>query len=373
MSIFKLPDLGEGLPDAEIREWHVKVGDTVKVDQPLVSMETAKAVLDVPSPWAGKITALHGKPGEVIPVGATLIEFETESQDSGTVAGKIEVGNEVVEEKAFAVQAAGKAASAGIGKATPAIRALAKSLEVDLARVSPTGPNGTITADDVKRTKALFDEMGPLEPLRGARRMMAQTMAQAHAEVVPVTLVDDADIHAWQPNTDITVRLIRAIVAGCRKEPALNAWYDSQAMGQRRLAQVHLGLAVDTEEGLFVPVLRHAEKLCEADAAHVRDHIETIKQNVKNRTIPADDLRGATITLSNFGNMAGRYASPIVVPPQVAILACGRLREIAVGVNGKLEAHRVIPLSLTFDHRAVTGGEAARFLAAVMADLALAL
>src|SRR5690348_2384634 len=100
MSIFKLPDLGEGLPDAEIREWHVKVGDTVKVDQPLVSMETAKAVLDVPSPWAGKITALHGKPGDVIPVGATLIEFETENQDSGTVAGKIEVGNEVVEEKA---------------------------------------------------------------------------------------------------------------------------------------------------------------------------------------------------------------------------------------------------------------------------------
>jgi pyruvate dehydrogenase E2 component (dihydrolipoamide acetyltransferase) len=247
------------------------------------------------------------------------------------------------------------------------VRALAQRLDVDLSIVTPTGPNDTITAKDVERVSRILKEVGPLEMLRGVRRTMARSMTQAHAEVAPVTVNDDADLHAWWAGEQaLMVRLIRAIAAGCKVEPALNAWYDSRAVGRRVLEAIHLGVAVDTPDGLFVPVLRDVGRRTPED---LKESLERLRRDVRARTIPPEELRGYTFILSNFGTFGGRYANPIVQPPTVAILGAGRVRDEVVAANGAPAIHPVLPLSLTFDHRAVTGGEATRFLAAVVADL----
>ncbi|HZP66595.1 MAG TPA: dihydrolipoamide acetyltransferase family protein [Rudaea sp.] len=455
---FILPDLGEGLPDATVVDWFVKEGDVVKLDAPLVSMETAKAVVEVPSPYSGRVAKLYGKAGDVIDTGAPLVDIEIDPSlpqraeaeatghhhvpkpaaekkptgapapddkgrivasdeggeiptgekkpraDAGTVVGAMESSDRVHNESAVAV---------GGVKAVPAVRALAKKLGVDLSTVIPTGAGGVATLQDVKNAAAK-PRLAPAPPqtraappspnpapapaapartalsssgqpmrtappaqklvygqpdqLKGVRRNMARVMADAHAKVVPTTLADDADIHAWQPGNDITVRLIRALVAACKTEPALNAWFDGENLTRTLHPHVDIGIAVDTEDGLFVPALRNADVL---DAAGVRTAIDRIREQVKARSIPPEELKGYTISLSNFGVFAGRYATPVVVPPCVAIVAAGKLRHEVVAVMGGIETHRVIPLSLTFDHRAATGGEAARFLKAMLDDLKL--
>lgn len=382
MKTFLLPDLGEGLAEAEIHEWHVKEGDTIKTDQLMVSVETAKAVVDVPSPRDGTVAKLCGKAGDIIQVGAPLIEFTdgeestTKPKDSGTVAGNIVVGDTILEEAPMGVTP-GKTGAAAI-KAMPAVRALAKQLNVDLNRVTGTGPAQQITAEDVQRAASQTQHASTQmphteivthikgEPLRGVRRAMAQTMAHAHAEVVPVSIVDDADIQHWPAETDITLRIIRSIVAACKKEPALNSWYDGKQMSRQLHPHVNLGIAVDSADGLFVPVLKNAGEL---HATEIRTIINRFKEQLKNRSIPTEDFHDGTITLSNFGTFAGRYASPVVVPPTVAIIGTGRIRDEVVAVRGTFEIHRILPLSVTIDHRVCTGGEASRFLAAMIADL----
>ncbi|HEX3418490.1 MAG TPA: 2-oxo acid dehydrogenase subunit E2, partial [Stellaceae bacterium] len=232
--------------------------------------------------------------------------------------------------------------------------------------VTASGPGGAVTSADVERAARAQTEAGPVEPLAGVRRAMAVNMARSHAEIVPATVSDEADIAAWAPQSDVTIRLARAIAAGCAASPGLNAWYDGRTMERRLLKQIDLGLAVDTEDGLFVPVLRN---IGERDATDLRRGIEAMKKDVRARTVPIAELRGQTITLSNFGMFAGRFAALVIVPPQVAILGAGRIAERPVVADGKLAAHRILPLSLTFDHRAVTGGEAARFLKAAIEDL----
>lgn len=184
--------------------------------------------------------------------------------------------------------------------------------------------------------------------------------------MVPVSIYDEADIDCWKDNTDITVRLIHAINAACKKEPALNAWFDTEHSARKCFDQVHLGLAMDTAEGFFVPVINDAGNQTDKQ---LRQVINEFKHTVQERSVPADKLKGATIILSNFGKFAGRFASPIIVPPMVAIIAVGRLYEAAVSNKGQIESHRLLPLSLSFDHRAVTGGEATRFLGAVIESL----
>ena len=450
---FNLPDLGEGLPDATIVEWYVKVGDVIKLDENLVSMETAKAVVDVPSPVSGKVLKLAGAAGDVIVTGTMLAEFEIDPslpqraegqdtghhhasppspppagekvpkadegekqpEDAGTVVGAMQVGNAVVSEAAVAV---------GGVKAVPAVRAMARKLGVDIARVRATGADGTVSMDDVKRAAAdgslllpspagrgaggeglkqpipssalrapspegrreehqrstLSQSGKPMrtqppgvaatgqpEQLKGVRRNMARVMADAHANVVPTTLVDDADLHAWLGKQDITSRLVRAIVAACKAVPALNAWFDGANLTRTQHPHVDIGIAVDTDDGLFVPALRNADML---DGNGVRAAIKRLRAQVEDRSIPSSELSGHTISLSNFGMFAGRYATPVVVPPCVAIVGAGKLSHDVVAVMGGIEVHRRMPISLTFDHRACTGGEAARFLAALLADLA---
>jgi pyruvate dehydrogenase E2 component (dihydrolipoamide acetyltransferase) len=376
MKIFHLPDLGEGLAEAEVREWYIKEGDIVKVDQPLVSMETAKAVVDVPSPYAGKIVGLHGKVNEVIKTGAPLISFEVEGEtaaaekDKGSVVGKLETSSKKWDDSDVIIGPA-KSKSPAV-KAMPAARVLAQQLNINLSDVKPTGPQGLITPEDVKNHMNKpsgtseshgVNLSGKTEALHGVRRVMAQAMMQSHKEIVPVTIIEDADISHFPPKTDMTVVLLKAMVAAARAEPAMNAWFDGKSLEVKKFEDVNIGLAVDTSEGLFVPVIKQAQNLSDAD---MRTKIETYKSSVKNRSIPSADMQGATITLSNFGTIAGRYATPIIVPPAVAILGCGRSREAVSVKNGELKAGRILPLSLTFDHRAATGGEATRYLAAVI-------
>jgi pyruvate dehydrogenase E2 component (dihydrolipoamide acetyltransferase) len=199
------------------------------------------------------------------------------------------------------------------------------------------------------------------------RATMARNMAAAHQEVAAVTVIDDADVEHWPKGTSALARLARAMVAAAKAEPGLNAWYDAKSDARTVREEVDLGIAVDLPDGLLVPVLRNAHKIA-GDALAAQ--LEELVKKARERTLSPEMLRGATITLSNFGAIGGRYASPMVVPPQVAILGAGRIeRRPVVTADGAIAAHRVLPLSLTFDHRAATGGEAARFLNAVKADL----
>jgi pyruvate dehydrogenase E2 component (dihydrolipoamide acetyltransferase) len=370
MGTFKLPDLGEGLAEAEILEWHVKPGDHVVVDQPMVSVETAKAVVEVPVPFSGIVTALHGAVGDVLATGSPLVDF-----DSGTVVGSMPrtCDEEFID---LGLVAAPTARDATRFRAVPVARALAKRLGLDLGAIEGSGSDGLIRLDDVLaragidgcRTPAGLDAPpgSTAEPLRGARRAMAHSMSVSRDQVSGSTVCDNADIHGWTHRGDYMVRLVRAMIAACAAEPALNAWYDSANNSRILLDHIDLAIAVDTDGGLIVPVLRDIRSKTPGE---LRGAIAAQKEAARRRTVQPADLRDFTLMLSNFGTLAGRYGIPLVVPPAVAILGCGTVREDAVVAAGAVVAHRRMPLSLSFDHRCVTGGEACRFLAAIIADL----
>lgn len=335
MRVFNLPDLGEGLQEAQVVEWHVKPGDAVSADQAMVSVETDKAIVEVPAPFDGRVDKLFAAPGDTVRVGAPLIGFAGERQDSGTVVGTLMET-----------------------RATPAVRSLARSLNVDLATVRGTGPGGAASTEDVKRAA----RGGAAGELHGLRRAMAKNMASAHAAVVPVTLTGDADVEHWPQGTKPLARLARAVVAAARAVPGLNAWYEGES--RRVFDEVHLGIAVDLPDGLVVAVLKNANQ----DVPE--EKLQELIQKARNRELPPAELRGATIALSNYGSIGGRYATPLVVPPAVAIVGAGSIKKRpVVTAQGELAAHRIVPLSLSFDHRAATGGEASRFLNALIADL----
>jgi pyruvate dehydrogenase E2 component (dihydrolipoamide acetyltransferase) len=414
MATFNLPDLGEGLAEAEIVRWHVKPGDAVKVDQPMVAVETAKAVVEVPSPYSGTVTKLHGNPGDVVATGAPLIEFELQgsgaparkaeaaasaaapaaakkadprADDSGTVVGSMPTSDDELVETAVA--GSDISAPRERVRAAPAVRALAKRLGVDLASIRGTGRGGLITVDDVMGKSspaspsnvtafktpsaparsapvAVAPPTGEPEKLRGLRRAMHQSMSLARDNVMNCTLFDDADLHDWRKGEDFTIRLLRAIGTAAAAVPALNAWYDGENQSRRLMERVDVGMAVDTPDGLLVPVVRDVGK---RSAAEVRADVDRLKRGSRDRTVTPEDLRDFTFMLSNFGMIAGRYATPVVVPPAVAILGAGKLSHDVIAVMGGIEAHLRMPLSLTFAPRCVTGGEAARFLAALIKDL----
>jgi 2-oxoisovalerate dehydrogenase E2 component (dihydrolipoyl transacylase) len=404
MTTFKLPDLGEGLPDAEIVRWHVQVGDRVQLDAPMLAVETAKAVVEIPAPLSGIVRALHASSGDLVQTGAPLIDLEAEgaaeepagiqpaadtraAEDSGTVVGRMPNGTESQALEVASVSANGSTErTAEPVRAAPATRALAKRLGVELAGLRGSGRGGLITLDDVigaagtasavagaggaaphpDAKPAARGATGAPERLRGLRRAMAHSMSLARDNVVGCTLFDTADLHEWSAGTDYTIRLLRAIAAGCRAEPGLNAWFNGEAQTRREMPRIDVAMAVDTPDGLLAPVVR--DVATRSDEALRRD-VDRLKRAAVARTVAAEELRDFTIMLTNFGTMAGRYATPIVVPPAVAILGSGRVSHDVIAVMGRIEAHLRMPLSLTFDHRCVTGGEAARFLHAVIADL----
>lgn len=395
---FNLPDLGEGLPEAEIVAWHVKEGDTVTVDQPMVSVETAKAVVDVPSPYTGRIVKFYAQPGDTVETGKPLVEFElaegakagsssstasepsptprTSSPAQGMVVGHMQSTDEELVDRA--IMGGARRTTRERVRAAPAVRMLAKRLGVELASCRATGRRGLVSVDDVlaaanvsgrgRSASPAVPGLTDADRLRGTRKAMSASMSLSRDEIAMCTIFDDADIEGWKERSDITVRLIRAIVAGIKAEPGLNALFDPSGPARKIMDQVHLAIAVDTPEGLIVPVLRDVGR---SSAAELRTALNDLKERTRSRSVTPDEMRDYTFTLSNFGTMAGRYATPLVVPPTVAILGAGRLqRDVVAGANGP-EVHTRIPLSLTFDHRCITGGEACRFLGAAIADLVL--
>lgn len=368
MRFFKLPDLGEGLQEAEIVEWHQHAGASVEVDQLLVSVETAKAIVDIPSPQTGVIAQCFGAPGDLLHIGDSLIEYANEA-DTATVVGDISNPKEsdTEDEEDFFI--------VGAAPENPA----------------PQTRRSTATHARESLGKTTTDQTRQGTPLKGTRRAMAKAMSHSHQQVAGVTLCEDADIDAWPAHTDTSVRLCRAIASAVQREPLFNAWFDSEHMTLNPQQEIHLGIAVDTADGLFVPVLHN---ITQRSAEDLREGIDRLREDVEARRIPPREMQGATITLSNFGSLtktaaptpgsssahqspiktlAGRYASPIVVPPCVAIIGAGGARPTPVAQihsdGYKVVVHRLLPLSLTFDHRVLTGGEAERFLAACIEDL----
>ena len=361
MNTFQLPDLGEGLTEAEIVAWHVSPGDRVLTDQPLVSVETDKAIVEIPSPQSGLIKEIHGEPGDILAVGDILVIFdEVGKTDAGAVVGDLP---RAAPQSGDASRERLSRSDKGL-RATPAVRALAARLGVALETLTGTGPEGAITSNDVRAASTTTKGGGT--PLRGVRRSMAIAMTRSRSEIVPATVHDQANIDHWAQNEDATLRLIRAIVSAVEAEPGLNAWFDSEREALSHKPSLDLGLAVDRPEGLYVPVLRDVTAL---DEPARRARIEALKQAVRERSIARADLTGQTFTLSNFGMIAGRHVSLVIVPPQVGILGAGRIEQQVVAVAGEMQICRMLPLSLTFDHRVVTGAEAARFMAAAIADL----
>lgn len=375
MRYFKLPDLGEGLIEADIVEWHVKAGDTVKVDQLMMAVETAKAIVEIPSPQAGVIEHTFGEVGDTVHIGEPLVEYQGE-EDSVSIVGdlsKPELENTVskvdsINSDSFTINSKGINTTGGI-PVSPSVRGLANRLSVDLDQIVGSGEGGKIGISDIEKAAKLNELHGASEKLTGVRKAMAKVMIKSHQQVVPVSIFGDAPISTVlaKNSSDLTVIMAQAIAYACTKEPALNVWFDGEKMSRRLLNFVDLGIAVDTSQGLFVPVLRQVQSRKKED---LKEGLEALKQAVIRRDIPAKELAGATIILTNYGAIPVaseinicRYGTPIVVPPMVAIVGSG-----AIYFDDMKRAY--LPLSLTFDHRCVTGGEATRFVGYLVEFLA---
>lgn len=327
---FTLPDLGEGVAEGEILRWSVTAGQQVAEDDPLLEVETDKAGVEIPSPVAGSVVAVHGEPGDVVAVGTVLVEIEV--TDAAPAA---------------------PAAPAKTPQATPGVRRLARELGVDLGAVGGTGPGGRITEDDVRG--------GGSAAASSSRRTIARRLTEA-AAVPTVTNVDDADFEAVRATgVSPLVALARACVVALAEHPALNAWNPGGPQDG-----VHLGIATQTDRGLVVPVVRDAHTLdLDALAAAITDRAAAARDG---RAAPAD-LRGSTFTITSAGRLAGQFSTPLLNLPEVAILGLYRIEPRAVVRDGQIVARHTANLSITFDHRALDGLDAATFLARVIALL----
>jgi pyruvate dehydrogenase E2 component (dihydrolipoamide acetyltransferase) len=383
---FKFPDVGEGIAEGEIVRWLVKEGDSVEEDQDLLEVETDKALLTLNSPYTGKVTQLHGKEGEIIKVGdvLTTIEaggeqatmLEAEKKDSGTVVGTL--GDNEVVEVVRPVQA------------TPAVRALAKQMQIDLASVKGTGPGGRITKEDVETAAAKTapqagaeaDAYGSVEkiPLRGIRRTVAKRMAEASKRVAEVTIWEDADITeleqvrakerkvAEEKGVKLTYLpfLIKAVLPALKVHPYFNASLDETAEAIILKKYFNVGIAVDTPDGLIVFVIKDADKKNILDLAK---ETATLAEKARHRKIDLHELKGSTFTITNYGVVGASYGTPIINYPEVAILGLGKIEDRPVVRSGQIAIRKIMPLSLAFDHRVIDGVEAGRFLGVVIQHL----
>jgi pyruvate/2-oxoglutarate dehydrogenase complex dihydrolipoamide acyltransferase (E2) component len=335
---FKLPDLGEGVREGEIARWLVEVGQEVAEDEPLVEIQTDKTTVEIPSPAAGTVGQILVGEGEVVPVGTPLVL----------------IGSDAVAPAPKKVQA------------TPLVRKLATELGVELEAVRGTGSGGRVTEDDV-RGAAPAREGERREPLRGVRRQIAEHLTRAHREVPAVTVVEECDfteLAGSRGERSYLAYLVQAAVAGLGEFPELNATFaGSEIVYWERY---DIGIAVQTEQGLVVPVLRGAEErsLEELDA-----EAERLAAGAREGTLEADDLRGSTFTVTSAGRLGGLFATPLVNHPEVAILGLHRIGPKAVVREGEIVAREVGWLSCTFDHRVVDGARASEFLLGVIARL----
>jgi pyruvate dehydrogenase E2 component (dihydrolipoamide acetyltransferase) len=392
---FLLPDLGEGLEEAEIVKWLVAEGETVTLNQPLVEVNTAKALVEIPSPFAGTIAQLHGGDGDIVFVGKPLVTFEVEAEEVETesaaetsepdAGGKpkrraVLVGYGVEEETrppASATPRGAPSRGGGPVATSPPVRRLAKDLGVDLAAVPGTGPDGRVTREDVER--AAEQEGGPgaapdlpeerIE-VRGTRRLVAEKMARSVREIPHVTTfltVDafylDAFRRELQEGSGERVSplpvVVAALVETCKRHPKLNASYDHDANQIVLYRSYQVGIATDTDRGLMVPVVRDADRKGVIELAR---EITRLSERAREGTSSPDELVGSTITVSNVGSFGSEGGTPIINYPEAAVLAVGVMEPRALVVDGEVVARPALTLSLSFDHRLLDGAEAGRAL-----------
>jgi len=355
---FKLPDLGEGLTEGEVARWHVSVGDEIAEDDLLVDIQTDKATVEIPSPYAGTVLRILVAEGELAPVGAELIW--------------IGAADEVVDEPTPPLSASPTAerelpaaASGRSVQATPLVRRIAKELGVDIDTVTGTGRGGRITEEDVRAAQgaAVASEEGRREPLRGVRRLIAEHMARAHREVPPVTWVEECDFEAV-PLERLLATVVKACADALAEFPELNARLDGDAIVY--LDRYDIGLAVQTEQGLVVPVVRG----CDARSiAEIESEIERLADGARAGSLRPDEVRGSTFTVTSAGKLAGLFQTPIVNYPEVAILSIGRIAPRPVVRDGQVVVRPTGTIAVTFDHRVVDGARAAAFGLAVIATI----
>jgi 2-oxoisovalerate dehydrogenase E2 component (dihydrolipoyl transacylase) len=417
--VFDLPDLGEGLEDAEIVAWKVSEGDTVALNQALVEVNTAKALVEIPSPVAGVVTTLHGQAGDVVKVGAPLVTFAVEGQQPAAEAGgpaeepgskrqALLVGYGVDEGTAAkrrrprlsppgprqAPAAAGGRAAAQAGepgggaRATPVVRKLARQRGLDLGAVVGTGRDGRITREDVMKasgaaepaaapatTAAAPEVPGQDEriPVRGARRLIAQKMTRSWQEIPHVTsfhTVDATHVDALRrelsEESDHRVSslavIVRALVEICRQHPPLNSSFDADAGEIVLRRSYHVGIAADTERGLMVPVVRDVDRKGITQVA--REMAEVVEAARAGSATP-EQLTGSTITVSNYGVFGSEAGTPIINHPEAAILGVGRIGPRPMVMDGRVEARTAATLALSFDHRIMDGADADRAMTAL--------
>ncbi|MEE3003592.1 MAG: dihydrolipoamide acetyltransferase family protein [Pseudomonadota bacterium] len=356
MNDFLLPDLGEGLTDAIIREWHVSVGDTVEIDQPLVTVETAKSIVEVPTPKTAKIHKLHAEVGANVQVGSILVSFSSNNvgKDSKTVVGSLSDTNEVLIENPTGIET-NNVKVANKFRALPAARMFAKKHGIDISKVIPKN-NISITIEDLEEYKQKNSNVNT----ETIENQMCLAMEKAKEYVVPATICDEANIYLWGQDTDKTVTIIHALLNAITKSPKLNGHFDNKQKKLVQLKNINLGIAMQTDNGLFAPTLTDLANNSSGDL--LRNNINALKEKAKNNDFAKDDLGVPTITLSNVGTIAGQFSTPIVVPPSVAIVATGKVRDKVVPVNNEIKICPILPISISFDHRVITGGEASYFL-----------
>jgi len=395
---FRFPDLGEGVTEGEIKKWLVMEGDQVHKDQPLAEVETDKAVVEMPSPYSGKVLKLNHLEGGIVKVGEVLATIGGEGEvvaaaeppSSTSVVGELPESEEVVS----TTPAPGPEV-----QATPAVRKLAKGLGVDIASVRGTGPQGRVMEEDVRKAsgaappapaapaqvpsvatpsvKAKFDLYGWVDrkPLRGIRRSTAKHMMEAQNNAALVTtmeVVDVTDLVALREKANRRAQeskgvkltylpfIIKAVIACLKKHPYVNSSMDEEAEEIVIKKYYNLGIAVATEDGLIVPVVKAADQ---KDLFALAKELKDLAEAASGRTIDLADLKGGTFSITNYGVFGSTYATPIPNYPEAAILGVGRIHDAPMVRDGTVTARKAMHLALTFDHRIMDGAQAASFLA----------
>jgi pyruvate dehydrogenase E2 component (dihydrolipoamide acetyltransferase) len=381
---FILPDLGEGITEGEIRKWLVKEGDSVEEHQSVLELETDKAVVEVPSPRKGKILKIYKEEGEIAKVGEVLITIAGEGE-AVEEKPKAKVEEAAVEERPKSVSVVGVLPEEEEEiLATPAVRALAKELAVELETIKGSGPGGSITKDDVvkasgKGKKAAEDQYGTSErvPLRGVRKTIAKNLIAAQQTTVFVTVMDEADVtDLWnirerekkvlrEKGVHLTFIpfFIKAAQHSLTEHPYLNASVDRDKEEIIIKKYYNMGIAVHTPDGLMVPVIKDVEKKTVHELA---SEIQDLSEKARERKIKLEEMRGSSFTISNWGHFGGTFATPVINFPDTAILGTGRISDKPWVKDGQIVIRKILPLSLTFDHRVTDGADAATFLSKVM-------
>ena len=336
---FKLPDLGEGLTEGEIARWLVQEGQEIREDDPLVEIATDKTTVEIPSPAGGVVSQILVKEGDVVPVGTVIVVIGGDGKAPASAA-----------------PAPGKA------RATPLVRRLAQELGVDLETVTGTGPQGRITEDDVRNASGGAGA-GRREPIRGVKRQMFEHLTRAHREIPPVTWVEECDF------TEVDVKqllplVLQAVATTLPNYPELNARVDGNDLVY--LDRYDVGVAVQTEAGLVVPVVRDVAAKSLED---LRTEVERLAQAAHAGTLKPEELRDGTFTVTSAGKSAGLFTTPLINHPQVAILGVYRIAERPVVRDAEVAVRRMGNVSVTFDHRVIDGKRAADFGLAVIAAL----